>query len=71
MTKFHKDNMPVEHARVCFKLSEALLQDNSDDNTEAEELRQDAETFLKRRDPNAKDFSSEAAYDKFVPIFWR
>ncbi len=63
--------MPVEHARVCFKLSEAILQDNPNDTTEAEELRKDAETFLKRRDPDAREFSCEAAYDKFVPIFWR
>ncbi|KAI0545208.1 pfs domain-containing protein [Xylaria curta] len=71
ITGLYKDTMPVEHTRSCFKLSEALLQDNPRDTTEADELRMDAEIFLRRRDAEATDFSSEAAYDKFVPIFWR
>lgn len=63
--------MPVEHARSLFKLSEALSQEQFGDDSEAEELRDDAEIFLKRRNADATDFGSEDQYDKFVPIFWR
>jgi hypothetical protein len=71
VTKFHKDVMPVEHARTCFKLSEALIQDNPNETTGAEELREDAEVYLKRRNPDATEFDDEDDYDKFIPIFWR
>ncbi|RGP66019.1 tetratricopeptidelike helical [Fusarium sporotrichioides] len=71
VSKFYKEAMPVEHARTCFMLSEALFKDNPNDTDEAEDLRSDAEIYLKRRDPNAKDFTHESSYDKFIPIFWR
>ncbi|KAJ2993997.1 hypothetical protein NUW58_g1673 [Xylaria curta] len=71
ITGFHKERMPAEHARSCFKLSEALYQDNPYDTNAADELRKDAEIYLKKRNQNATDFSSEAGYDKYVPIFWR
>ncbi|GAW14062.1 hypothetical protein ANO14919_034540 [Xylariales sp. No.14919] len=76
ITKFHADVMPVEHARSLFKLSEALTQNSSSDEEnsdgdEAQDLRDEAEVFLLRRDENATEFSTEHAYDKWVPIFWR
>ncbi|KAJ8131316.1 hypothetical protein O1611_g2307 [Lasiodiplodia mahajangana] len=72
VTGSHKDKMPVEFARNCFKLSEALLlKDSLGNRMEAEELRKHAEEYLKKRDPAATAFSTEDAYDQFVPIFWR
>ncbi|PNP48425.1 hypothetical protein TGAMA5MH_00463 [Trichoderma gamsii] len=78
ITKFHADTMPVEHARGLFKLSEALVQDsftneNEDDGSEkeAQDLRDEAETYLLRRDTSATQFGTEDAYDRWVPIFWR
>ncbi|QPC76746.1 hypothetical protein HYE68_007498 [Fusarium pseudograminearum] len=71
VTSFYKEDMPVEHARTCFKLSEALFRDNPNDTTEAEDLRSQVETYLKKRDPDAKEFTLESSYDQFVPIFWR
>lgn len=70
--------MPVEHARGLFKLSEALVQnsstnENEDDGSEeeAQDLRDEAEIYLLRRDKNATQFGNEDAYDRWVPIFWR
>ncbi|KAM3507733.1 hypothetical protein MY11210_007013 [Beauveria gryllotalpidicola] len=71
MTKFHASSMPAEHARCLFKLSEALLQDAYNDGDEARDLRDDAEVYLLRRDPQATEFGREDIYDLFVPIFWR
>ncbi|KAH6895669.1 hypothetical protein B0T10DRAFT_557855 [Thelonectria olida] len=71
VTKFYKDYMTVEHARTCFKLSEALIQNNPDDTAEADDRREDAEVYLKNRDPDATDFSDKDYYDKFIHIFWR
>ncbi|KAI0102845.1 hypothetical protein GGR51DRAFT_562299 [Nemania sp. FL0031] len=71
VTGSYKEKMPVEFARSCFKLSEALHKDGPDNKNEAEDLMNEAEEYLKKRDPGATDFSTEAAYDKFVPIFWR
>ncbi|KAF2688084.1 hypothetical protein K458DRAFT_295015, partial [Lentithecium fluviatile CBS 122367] len=70
ITKFHSDVMPVEHARGLFKLSEALIQD-SNESEEARDLRDEAEVFLLRRDPQAVAFGKEEDYDQWVPIFWR
>ena len=63
--------MPVEYARTCVKLSEALLKGDPDDKTEAEDLREEAEVDLMKRDPDATDFLNEATYDRLIPIFWR
>ncbi|KAL7952428.1 hypothetical protein V8C34DRAFT_323297 [Trichoderma compactum] len=78
ITKFHSDTMPVEHARGLLKLSEALVQnsstnENEDDSNkeEARDLRDEAEIYLLRRDKSATQFGNEAAYDRWVPIFWR
>ncbi|TEY42388.1 hypothetical protein BOTCAL_0391g00040 [Botryotinia calthae] len=70
ITKFHADDMPVEHARGLFKLSEALLQD-SYDSDEATGLRDEAELYLSRRDPQTTSFAREEDYNQWVPIFWR
>ncbi|KAH8695778.1 hypothetical protein GQ44DRAFT_744505 [Phaeosphaeriaceae sp. PMI808] len=68
ITKFHADVMPVEHARGLFKLSEALLQD-SNDNEEANDVRDEAEAYLLRKDPSTVSFATEEDYDQWVPIF--
>ncbi|KAL7929497.1 P-loop containing nucleoside triphosphate hydrolase protein [Trichoderma chlorosporum] len=78
ITRFHADAMPVEHARCLFKLSEALIQssstsENEDDDSkkEAQDMRDEAERYLLRRDKSATQFGNEDAYDRYVPIFWR
>ncbi|GFF21642.1 hypothetical protein ATEIFO6365_0015021400 [Aspergillus terreus] len=71
ITKYHVDMMPVEHARGLFKLSEALLQDSYNNDDQARALRDEAELYLLRRDPQAVEFGKEEAYDQWVPIFWR
>ena len=70
--------MPVEHARSLFKLSEALMQNSSsnvneedDSEDEAQDLRDEAEVYLLRRDEGATEFGNEDVYDRWVPIFWR
>lgn len=63
--------MPVEYGRCLFKLSEALIKEGHDDQKEAEGLKDEAKIFLRRRNPDATEFGTEAAYDTFVPIFWR
>jgi hypothetical protein len=59
VTKFHRKSMAVEHARNLFKLSEA------------EDLRDEAEIYLKRRKPNVVACDMENAYNNLIPIFWR
>ncbi|EHK22215.1 uncharacterized protein TRIVIDRAFT_191059 [Trichoderma virens Gv29-8] len=78
ITKFHADTMPVEHARSLFKLSKALIQKSSSNENEndvseneAQDLRDEAEVYLLRRDKGATDFGNEDVYDRWVPIFWR
>ncbi|OAA70451.1 hypothetical protein ISF_02425 [Cordyceps fumosorosea ARSEF 2679] len=70
-TKFHAGNMPLEHARCLFKLSQALLQGSHDETQQATDLRDEAKVYLLRRDAEAKNFDTEDAYDPWVPIFWR
>ncbi|KAB8202217.1 hypothetical protein BDV34DRAFT_215631 [Aspergillus parasiticus] len=70
ITKFHANVMPVGQARGLFKLSEALLQDSCD-SEKVKALRDEAELYLLRRDPQAVDFGREEDYDQWVPIFWR
>lgn len=72
VTKPYRMSNPVEHARSLFKLSEALLQDSSDGSvSDAESLRDEAEIYLKRRNPDVIACSTEDAYDCLIPIFWR
>lgn len=64
--------MPVEHARSLFKLSEALLQDSQNDSpSEAEDLWDKAEIYLRKRKPDVIACDTEDAYDNLIPIFWR
>lgn len=51
--------------------SKTLFQSPDTYHGEAEKLREEAEAYLKRRNPEATKFDSEDEYDKFVPIFWR
>ncbi|KAK1826926.1 NB-ARC [Podospora conica] len=71
ITKFHSKVMPVEHARSLLKLSEALRQSQDSDGGEVADLRDDAEVFLLRRNPQADNFTEESSFDVWVPIFWR
>ncbi|KAK0609966.1 Tetratricopeptide-like helical [Bombardia bombarda] len=69
ITQADKDKRPAEHARVLFKLSEALSQDASDDSLdEAVKLRDEAEVYLRKQDPNTNNFSTDEAYDRFVTL---
>lgn len=70
MTEFHHRAMPVAHGRNLFKLSEALLQNGNDDISEAMELREKAEFFLKMKS-NAIQSGTENDYDNLIPIGWR
>lgn len=64
--------MPLEHARNLFKLSETLLQDSHEGSLgEAEDLRDEAEVYLKRRKQDVVACDTEDAYDNLIPIFWR
>ncbi|KAM7195974.1 hypothetical protein V8F33_006425 [Rhypophila sp. PSN 637] len=72
--KFHAKVIPAEYARSLFKLFEALsrnLYENSGDLCEVADLRDEAEVYLLRRNPDATDFTIEDEYDRWVPIFWR
>lgn len=71
ITKFHANVMPVEHARGLLKLSETLLKDSYDNDAEATGLRDEAEVYLLRRNPEAIEFTREADFDQWMPIFWR
>ncbi|KAJ4312434.1 hypothetical protein N0V84_009926 [Fusarium piperis] len=71
ITKFHANVMPVEHARGLLKLSEALLQDSYNSSGEVTDLRDEVEVHLLRRDLQAVEFTKEADFDLWVPIFWR
>lgn len=71
LTKHHAKEMPVEHARNLFKLSEALHQDSYDNNDEVAEMRAEVEVYLRKRDPQAVEFAKEADFDRWVSAFWR
>lgn len=76
VTDFHKNNMPIEHARNLFKLSGAMLQKNpTDENlsslSEAERLRGEADAYLAMRVAYLFTYDREDAFDKLIPIFWR
>ncbi|KAK0609961.1 hypothetical protein B0T17DRAFT_593821 [Bombardia bombarda] len=74
ITGFHQNlqDRPVEHARNLFKLSEAQSQDDKVDSIDkANALREEAEVYLRKKDPDVVDCSTDEAYDRFVCIFWR
>jgi hypothetical protein len=65
-----KNKMAAEHARVLFKLSEALEQEPRSSD-EARIKREEAERLLRQRTPNPGDPSKENTYDSLVCIEWR
>lgn len=65
-----KTNTVAEHARVVFKLSEALEQEPREQQ-EAASLREEAELLLRQRDPDTKASGLESTYDILVNILWR
>ncbi|PVH86783.1 NB-ARC and TPR domain protein [Cadophora sp. DSE1049] len=60
----------AEHARVLFKLSEALEQEPRH-REEAQLMREEAERLLRLRSPNAVNPGSECTYDSLILIEWR
>lgn len=76
--KFYTDTMPVKYVCGLFKLSEASMQDSSSNvneedgsEDEAQDLRDEGEVYLLRRNKGAMDFGNENVYDRWVPILWR
>jgi hypothetical protein len=63
--------MPVEHGRNLFKLSEALVQNGDEKAAEALVLRDEAESFLRKKRPGAVETGTEGAYSELIPIYWR
>ncbi|KAF4551560.1 Hypothetical protein D9617_13g100610 [Elsinoe fawcettii] len=59
-----------EHARVLFKLSEALYQKN-DEIVEANRLRNEAESLIRTLQSDASDLNQEQTYDSYVGVMWR
>ncbi|KAJ6084951.1 hypothetical protein N7499_004580 [Penicillium canescens] len=71
VTRFHKEQMPMEHGRNLFKLSEALTQDSPDDPDNAEKLLDEANTYLRKLKPNANIARSEEDFEDLINISWR
>ncbi|CAG9981265.1 unnamed protein product [Clonostachys byssicola] len=71
LTEIYSRTMPVEHGRNLFKLSEALLQNGEEKEVEASVLRDEAESFLKKKRPAAIETGTEGAYSELIPIYWR
>ncbi|KAJ8132131.1 hypothetical protein O1611_g1492 [Lasiodiplodia mahajangana] len=65
VTETRKATMVAEHARVLFKLSEALKQDPRR-SEEAGRKREQAENLLKQLPSYAGDLSKESTYDRMV-----
>lgn len=70
VTDKRKDILVAEHARVLFKLSEALEQE-SGGGDEAREKREEAEGLIRKRFPDAGDVTKESTYDDLIFIDWR
>ena len=70
VTEQRKDFLVVEHARVMFKLSEALQQEPRYE-MEAGDLRAEAERLLRLRHPHVEEAGKEGKYDELVYIGWR
>ncbi|CAI6073766.1 unnamed protein product [Clonostachys chloroleuca] len=71
ITEIYSRTMPVEHGRNLFKLSEALMQNGDEKEAEASVLRDEAESFLKKKRPDAIETGTENAYSDLIPIYWR
>ncbi|KAK8130629.1 hypothetical protein PG999_003009 [Apiospora kogelbergensis] len=59
VTRVFERILPVHHGRNLFKLSEALTQDGDEMATEAETLRDMAESYLKKQNPDATETGTE------------
>ncbi|KAK0100616.1 hypothetical protein ONS95_007071 [Cadophora gregata] len=70
ITQMRTHLMMAEHARVLFKLSEALEQELRHEE-EAQALLEEAERLLRLRNPNAGNPGSEGTYDSLILIEWR
>jgi len=70
VTEFYSRLMPVENGRNYFKLSEALLQNGDDSATEAADLRDKAEFFLRKKSDTI-DTGIDSVYDDLIPVYWR
>lgn len=70
VTEKRKHILVAEHARVLFKLSEALEQE-SGGGDQAREKREEAEGLIRKRFPNAGDLTKESTYDDLIFIDWR
>lgn len=71
VTRFHKDKMPMEHARNLFKLSEAVTQDDPEDLIGPDLFLKEAESYLKKAAPNATPAGTEDVYNQHINISWR
>ncbi|KUJ22180.1 uncharacterized protein LY89DRAFT_778484 [Mollisia scopiformis] len=70
ITQMRTHIMMAEHARVLFKLSEALEQEPRH-GEEAQLMREEAERLLRLRSPNEVNPGSECTYDSLILIDWR
>ncbi|KAG8629357.1 hypothetical protein KVT40_003222 [Elsinoe batatas] len=70
VTSKRKDILVPEHARVLFKLSEALEQEKGEER-QAQSLREEAERMLRQRVPDTKDAGRIETYDNLVGVMWR
>ncbi|KAI7781720.1 hypothetical protein LA080_014486 [Diaporthe eres] len=71
VTRFHKERMPMEHARNLFRLSEAVTQDNPEDMVGPDLLLKEAESYLRKGSPNAILAGTEDVFNQHVNISWR
>ncbi|KAG9231050.1 hypothetical protein BJ875DRAFT_487377 [Amylocarpus encephaloides] len=71
VTTHHKDDMPVEHARNYWRLSQAL--NRVPDKSGSDEARRQGERCLKQRLRAGEDYGRRTrdVYDYFIPVQWR
>ncbi|KAF2009002.1 hypothetical protein BU24DRAFT_468404 [Aaosphaeria arxii CBS 175.79] len=70
ITRPQRHIMTAEHARVSFKLSQALAQDPRRES-EARSMRDQAERLLRERAPEAGAADWESTYDSLIVLDWR
>ncbi|KAG4440806.1 hypothetical protein IFR05_003734 [Cadophora sp. M221] len=70
ITQMRTHIMTAEHAKVLFKISEALEQEPQH-GEEAQLMREEAERLLRLRSPNAVNPGSECTYDRLILTEWR
>lgn len=73
VTQYYRREMPIEHGRNLFKLSEALLQvgDDVSAGAEATSCRDEAAICLKKKNKGLTDSGLESSYDDLIPVYWR